>query len=132
MKPGILWSGDFGELTAEDVKYSYERIADPKNEAPWKDKWKALDHVEVKDKYSGTIVLKEPFAPLFRHHALRWSGQHLSKAATEKAGGRFETSFPGDLRALHDQELGAQAAGRTGAQPALEGAEAGLPERALS
>jgi peptide/nickel transport system substrate-binding protein len=94
LKPGILWSGDFDELTAEDVKYSYERIADPKNEAPWKDKWKALDHVEIKDKYSGTIVLKEAFAPLFVTTLCDGPGSILSKAATEKAGGRFETSFP--------------------------------------
>src|SRR3954454_5649158 len=40
LKPGFKWSGDFGEFTTDDVKYSYERIADPKNEAPWKDKWK--------------------------------------------------------------------------------------------
>ena len=94
MKPGILWSGNFGELTAEDVKYSYERISEPQNEAPWKDKWKALDHVEVKDKYSGTIVLKEAFAPLFVTTLCDGPGSILSKAATEKAGGRFETSFP--------------------------------------
>jgi peptide/nickel transport system substrate-binding protein len=25
LKPGIMWSDDFGELTAEDVQYSYER-----------------------------------------------------------------------------------------------------------
>src|SRR5690606_29895464 len=36
LKPGILWSGGYGELTAEDVKYSFERIANPANEAPWK------------------------------------------------------------------------------------------------
>src|SRR5215469_2423792 len=26
LRPGIAWSNGFGELTAEDVKYSYERI----------------------------------------------------------------------------------------------------------
>jgi peptide/nickel transport system substrate-binding protein len=94
LKPGILWSGDFGELTAEDVKFSYERIADPKNEAPWKDKWKDLDRVEITDKYSGTIVLKQSFAPLFVTTLCDGAGSILSKAATESVGGRFETSFP--------------------------------------
>jgi peptide/nickel transport system substrate-binding protein len=94
LKQGIQWSGDFGELTTEDVKYSYERIADPKNEAPWKDKWKALDHVEIKDKYNGAILLKEPFAPLFVTTLCDGPGSILSKAATEKAGGKFESSFP--------------------------------------
>jgi peptide/nickel transport system substrate-binding protein len=94
LKPGILWSGDNGELTTEDVKFSYDRIADPKNEAPWKDKWKPLDHVEIKDKYNGAIVLKEPFAPLFVTTLCDGPGSILCKAATEKAGGRFETAFP--------------------------------------
>ena len=26
---GVMWPKGYGELTAEDVKYSYERIADP-------------------------------------------------------------------------------------------------------
>lgn len=94
LKPGFQWSGDFGELTTEDVKYSYERIADPKNEAPWKDKWKALDHVEIKDKYNGAIVLKEPFIPIFATTLCDGPGSIVCKAATEKAGGRFETTFP--------------------------------------
>lgn len=94
LRPGIMWSGDFGELTSEDVKFSYERIADPANEAAWKDKWKALDRVDIKDKYSGTIVLKEPFAPLFLTTICDGVGSILSKAAVEKVGGKFTTEFP--------------------------------------
>jgi peptide/nickel transport system substrate-binding protein len=94
LKPNIQWSGNFGELTTEDVKYSYERIADPKNEASWKDKWKALDHVEIKDKYNGVIILKEPFAPLFVTTLCDGPGTITSKAATVKAGGKFQTEFP--------------------------------------
>ena len=129
LKPGIQWSGDFGELSAEDVKYSYERIADPKNEAPWKDKCKPLDHVEVTDKHSGAIVLKEPFAPLCSSRPYATGrASILCKAATEKAGGRFKTEFPAICGPYSDQALGAQAAGRAGAQSALERAEAGFPE----
>jgi peptide/nickel transport system substrate-binding protein len=94
LKPGIQWSDGFSELTAEDVKYSYERIADPANEAPWKDKWAALDHIEIKDSYSGSIILRAPFAPLFVTTLCDGTGSIVCKAATEKAGGRFETAFP--------------------------------------
>ena len=66
-----MFTGGFGELTADDVKYSFERIADPQSKSPYKDDWAALDHVEVKDHYSGTIVLKEPFAPLWTSAAAR-------------------------------------------------------------
>jgi hypothetical protein len=36
----------------------FERVIEPKLEAPYKDGWASLDHVEVTDAYSGTIVLK--------------------------------------------------------------------------
>lgn len=94
LKSGIVWSGGFGELTAEDVKYSYERIADPKNKADWKDKWRVLDRVEVTDKYSGVIRLKEPFAPIWFTTICDGPGCIVSKAAVEKAGGKFTTAFP--------------------------------------
>jgi peptide/nickel transport system substrate-binding protein len=32
LKEGLKWTDGYGEVTAEDVKFSYERIADPKME----------------------------------------------------------------------------------------------------
>jgi peptide/nickel transport system substrate-binding protein len=94
LKPGLKWSGGYGELTAEDVKYSYERIADPKNESPYKDDFAVLDHVEVTDKHNGTIILKEYFAPLWTSTLPEGSGKIVCKAAVEKAGGKFTTEVP--------------------------------------
>jgi peptide/nickel transport system substrate-binding protein len=94
LKPGIVWSNGFGEMSADDVKFSYERIADPKNESPYKDDWAVLDKVEVKDKLSGVIVLKEAFAPLWLSTLPTASGMVLCKAAVEKAGGKFTTTVP--------------------------------------
>src|SRR5688500_13163389 len=36
LRPGLKWTGDYGPVTPEDVKYSFERIANPANESPWK------------------------------------------------------------------------------------------------
>jgi peptide/nickel transport system substrate-binding protein len=94
LKQGIRFTGGFGELTAEDVKFSFERIADAKNESPYRDDWAALDRVEVKDPYSGRIVLKEPFAPLWTISLVRGSGGIMSRKALEQAGGRFTTEPP--------------------------------------
>jgi len=94
LKPGIKWSNSFGEMTAEDVKYSYERIADPANKSPYKNDWAKLDQVEVTGPLSGVIRLKQPFAPLF-WSTLPWStGFIMCKVAMEKAGGRFTTEPP--------------------------------------
>ena len=65
LRPGIAWTNGFGEMTAEDVKYSYERIANPENEMPYQTDWEALDRVDVIDDHTGVIVLKEPFVALW-------------------------------------------------------------------
>src|SRR5699024_3041000 len=63
LKKGIEFTGGYGEMTAEDVKFSFERII--KHNSPIKGDWGSLDHVEVEDDYSGVIVLKKPFVPLW-------------------------------------------------------------------
>ncbi|WP_439814045.1 ABC transporter substrate-binding protein [Zavarzinia sp. CC-PAN008] len=91
LKPGQMWTGDFGEMTAEDVKYSFERFLDPKLEAVYKEEWEALDRVEVLDKYKGVIHLKTAYAPLFTITLPSASGIVVCKAALEKNGGKIET-----------------------------------------
>jgi peptide/nickel transport system substrate-binding protein len=91
LKPGMKWTNGYGEVTAEDVKFSYERFADPKVNAVYASDWAALDTVEITDKYSGVIKLKKPFAPLFTSTLPHASGLIVCKAAVEKAGGVIGT-----------------------------------------
>ena len=91
LKPGFNWSDGYGELTAEDVKFSFERMPG----TDWGGRWPTLDHVEVKDKYSGVIVLKAPFAPLWLLSLSSESGTILCKAAVEKLPEKkFTTQLP--------------------------------------
>ncbi|MCL3883392.1 ABC transporter substrate-binding protein [Marivita sp. GX14005] len=94
IQPGLMYSDGYGEMTAEDAKFSFERIADPELKSPYIDDWGALDHVEVTDKYTGIIHLKTPFAPLFTTTLPGISGVILPRAAIEAAGGRFTTQPP--------------------------------------
>ena len=80
----MTWSGGFGEITAEDVKYSFERIIDPVVASGYKSDWELLDHVEVVDKYTGIIVLKGVFAPLFATTLPMAAGAVVCKKAVEK------------------------------------------------
>ena len=94
LRPGIMWTNNFGEMTAEDVKYSFERMIDPKlksNNAP---DWKLLDRVDVVDKYTGVIVLKAPFPGLFLGSLTRSAGTIVSKKAVESVGGSYKTEPP--------------------------------------
>jgi peptide/nickel transport system substrate-binding protein len=91
---GLSWTEGHGPVTADDVKFSFERMIDPKLDSPYKGDWEALDHVEVKDETSGVIVLKAPFPPLWNVGLVFGSGKIVSRKAVEAAGGRFDTKPP--------------------------------------
>ncbi|WP_279386606.1 ABC transporter substrate-binding protein [Sodalis glossinidius] len=52
LRPGIQWTGGFGEMTAEDVKYSYERFLNKELAAIYASDWEALEATQ--DKKIGT------------------------------------------------------------------------------
>ncbi|MCA0431787.1 MAG: ABC transporter substrate-binding protein [Proteobacteria bacterium] len=92
LREGLKWNNGFGPVTAEDVKYSFERIAG--SDSAWAYQFEKLDHVEVTDARSGIIHLKQPFKP-FWYIALPYYGGHIvCKAAVEKAGGSYTTEIP--------------------------------------
>lgn len=94
LKDGIMHSNGFGEMTAEDVKYSFERIADPAVKSPNIDDWGPLEKVEVTGKYTGTIVFKSPFQPVWWTTLPYVSGSIISMKATEKMGGKYKNDPP--------------------------------------
>lgn len=95
LRPGIMFTGGYGEMTAEDVKFSFERVIE--HDSPVKDDWGALDHVSVEDRYTGVIVLKEPFVPLWNITLPYGVGHIVSKKAVMEAtgdGGDFDMQPP--------------------------------------
>ena len=92
LKPGLKWNGDIGEVTAEDVKFSFERML----KSDWAARYPTLEKVDVKDKLSGVIVLKSPFAATFLMGIASESGSIVPKAAVEKlTDQKFTTELPG-------------------------------------
>jgi len=83
---GVMWHNGYGELTTEDVKFSFERFIDPELDAAYADDWATLDYVEIIDDYNGIIHLKEPFAPLWNSTLPVGSGTIVSKAWVEEVG----------------------------------------------
>ena len=92
LRPGIQWSNGFGELTSEDVKYSFERM----KTSQWDGKWIALDHVEILDTYSGILHLNNPFAPIWYTTIADGTGTIVCKKAVEAVGGQYTTEFPAE------------------------------------
>jgi peptide/nickel transport system substrate-binding protein len=96
LKQGVQFHHGFGEMTAADVKYSFERNAGLQPLYPGAPKsavsyyagdMPGLSEVKVTGKYSGQIIFKEPFVP-FDTITLPWatSGYIMPQKAVEKYG----------------------------------------------
>lgn len=83
---GVQWQRGYGELTTEDVKYSYERFLVPDPKPAYADDWSSLDHVEIVDKYTGKLVFTKPQATLWTSVLPMTSGLIVSKKFYEEAG----------------------------------------------
>lgn len=95
LKPGQMFSGEFGEMTAEDVKFSYERFVNPAlaggKESPYKGEWASLKEVEVTGRLTGQVVLDRPRAGLFTIAFGDVAGSILCKRAVEQLGTEHNT-----------------------------------------
>ncbi|WP_027246096.1 ABC transporter substrate-binding protein [Leisingera daeponensis] len=91
LRDDIGFTNGFGAMTAEDVKFSFERIVDEATDSPNKPDMGPLSHVDVTGEREGTIVLKEPFAPLWSIALPYITGNIVSKKAWEAAGGKATT-----------------------------------------
>jgi len=61
LKKGVRFH-DGVECNAEDVKFTYERIVDPKVNSAYRANYQLVEKWEVLDKYTLRIILKKPFA----------------------------------------------------------------------
>ena len=74
------------EMTSEDVKYSYDRILDPKTGSPNAALLKPLKSVEVIDKYTVRIKLKETFPDFLNFAAFERNTAIVPKEEVSKHG----------------------------------------------
>lgn len=96
LKPGVQWHKDYGEVTAEDVTYSYERAKDPERSA-FSDLpvWSNVDRVEAVDPSTVRVYLKSPDLLYDVKLASQRDGQVIvPKAALEELGDEEFASNP--------------------------------------
>ena len=95
LRPGIKFHRGYGEVTAEDVKFSFERTAGVNGhnlKSPYEGDWGQLEEVRVTGRYTGEIRMKQTFAPLFKTTLPLDRGYILSKRATKERGDRYATN----------------------------------------
>jgi len=85
---GVKWQRDYGELTADDVVFTFNLHLDPEGDSVHKDTFWMVDKVEAVDDYTVKFFLKEPFAGFLYTVTLMhpgW-GALLCKDAWEELG----------------------------------------------
>lgn len=89
LRQGVKFHKGFGELTAEDVKFTFERM---KTEgAPWAKNYKNVKDIKIINEYTVQFTLKE-VDPFFLTKLVNYHGGFIiSKKAREKLGKAFKT-----------------------------------------
>lgn len=86
LREGVQWHKGYGEFTADDVKYSIERVLDPEAQTRFAVEFAGVDEIEVVDDYTLRITLKEPYAPFLHKLAAFRQGFIMNQDAVEEFG----------------------------------------------
>jgi peptide/nickel transport system substrate-binding protein len=87
LRKGVQWHKGYGEFTAQDVKYTFDRLKNPKLGAPYAAKFLIIKDVKVLDKYTVQITLKKPNSFFIMDHCLAYqAGMIICKKQGEEKG----------------------------------------------
>ena len=86
LRKGVKWQKGYGDFTAADVVYSFNRIRDPKTASTYAAELANLDKIETPDDYTVLIRLKTPDGNFLHQVANYHQGQIVNKKAIEDAG----------------------------------------------
>ena len=76
VRPGVKWH-DGVPLTAEDVKFTFEALVDPKNASPRASSYDPIKSVEVLDPLTARITYKRLYAPAIIDWTMELIPKHL-------------------------------------------------------
>ncbi len=79
LKKGVKFH-DGRELTAEDVRYTFESIKDPNNASPHRESYEVIERIDILDQYTTKIILKRPFAPFLTTMVIGIVPKHIAEA----------------------------------------------------
>ena len=96
LRKGVEFHGGYGAVTADDVKFTFERIEDPAVASVNKGFLWMVDSITAIDPQTVQIQLKQPFAPFLSIIALGrpMVGAIVSKAAADKLGNANYSDHP--------------------------------------
>lgn len=86
LKKGVQFQKGYGEMTADDVKFSLDRVIAEGSDATEHETLKPIKEVIVVDQYTVKLVLETPMSALFTSILPGPSGMIVSKKAAEEMG----------------------------------------------
>ena len=86
LREGVKFQNGYGDFTAEDVIYSYNRILDPATASPYASELAGIAKMEAPDPYTLVIELSAPNGNFLHTVANYHQGQIVSRRAIEEAG----------------------------------------------
>jgi len=86
LRRGVMFHRGYGEMTSEDVQFSFERIIDKKSTSPYKSMWDVLDSIQTISRYIVKINLKYPCPALFTSILPSNAGMVVSQRAVTEMG----------------------------------------------
>ena len=86
LRSGVNWHKGYGELTADDVKFSLERVLDPKTKSRYSGQLAGIAGVEAADKLTVKVKLDNPNAGLLNKLTAFNQGWIVSRKAVTEIG----------------------------------------------
>ncbi|MCS7231016.1 MAG: peptide-binding protein [Elusimicrobiota bacterium] len=76
LRKNVFWH-DGKEFTAEDVKFTYEKLVDPTIKTPYSSDFNLIEKCEVIDKYTIKFIYKKPFVPALESWGIGIIPKHI-------------------------------------------------------
>jgi peptide/nickel transport system substrate-binding protein len=92
LRDNVTWHKGYGKFTAKDVKYSIERILDPKTKSRLREDYSSVKGVEVVDDYTVKILMKNPDMGFVRNALLFRGGYLVNQKAIETLGDNYKNA----------------------------------------
>ncbi len=89
LRKGVKFHHGYGDFTAKDVKYTFERILNPATRSRYRASLLIIDTIDVVDDYTVRITLKAPSASFLGGALAFRPGYIVSQKAVEQLGERF-------------------------------------------
>lgn len=86
LRSDVKWQYGYGDFTAEDVKYSWDRMLNPDTKTTGATVLKVINSIEVVDKYTVRVTLKVPTPPFLINIANTGGALIVNKKAIEERG----------------------------------------------